>query len=145
PPASCSRPTASSTAPSSARSSRTPTPPARSAVASTKRAAGSSVRRAAWFLATAIAAGCGGTQKPPPEEPEPPPLCTYATRSEGLSAESRTLPIATWFAFLLPGYKLASGEVTRPLTNCTGQAVRWSYRDSECPDLEADLAYLPPG
>ncbi len=90
---------------------------------------------------------CSSAPKPPPKDPEPPPLCSYATRSEGLSAESRTLAIATWFSFLLPGYKLASGEVTRPITNCTGQTVRWVYPNSgasDCPDLEADLAYLPP-
>jgi len=103
-------------------------------------------RVGATALAAALGvAACGSAQKPPPEEPAaPPPLCSYATRSEGTSAEARTLAIATWFAFLLPGYKLATGEVTRPLTNCTGQAVRWSYANSECPDLEADLAYLPP-
>jgi hypothetical protein len=97
-------------------------------------------------LAAAVLAGCGSAQKPPPAAAEaaPPPLCSYATRTEGLSAESRKLAIATWFTFLLPGYKLASGEVARPLTNCTGQQVRWSTAGQDCPDLEGDLAYLPP-
>jgi hypothetical protein len=97
------------------------------------------------MLAAAVAFGaCSETQKPPPEEPEAPALCSYATRSQGESAESRTLAIATWFAFLLPGYKLSTGEVARPITNCTGQPVRWTYTGPDCPDLESDLAYLPP-
>jgi hypothetical protein len=96
-------------------------------------------------LAGALVLGCGGPQKPPPvEETEPPPLCSYATRTEATSQEARTLAIATWFAFLLPGYKLATGEVARPLTNCTGQTIKWTTSGQDCPDLEADLAYLPP-
>jgi hypothetical protein len=92
-----------------------------------------------------VLCACGETQKKPPPPPPPPPaLCTYATRTEGNAAASRTLAIATWLAFLLPGYKLKTGEVDRPLTTCTGQKVRWSYGGVECPDLEADLAYLPP-
>jgi hypothetical protein len=95
-------------------------------------------------LALTALAGCGAAQKPSPAEVEPPPLCSYPTRAEGLSAESRKLAIATWYTFLLPGYKLATGEVARPLTNCTGQQVRWTTSGPDCPDLEADLAYLPP-
>jgi hypothetical protein len=99
-------------------------------------------------LGLCLAAGCGETQQ---KKPAPPvataqfvPLCAYATRTEGSSAASRTLAIATWFTFLLPGYKLNTGEVTRPVMNCTGQPVRWTYMNQECPNLEADLAYLPP-
>ena len=90
----------------------------------------------ATLLATAAAA-CAEQQKPEvAEKPdEPPPLCSYATRTEGGSAEARTLAIATWFTFLLPGYKLATGEVARPLTNCTGQQVRWTTSGPDCPDL----------
>src|SRR5262249_49347792 len=101
--------------------------------------------RAAALATVLAAAACAETQKPPAEEPETPALCTYATRSDqGKSDEARTLAIATWFAFLLPGYKLSTGEGTRPITNCTGQPVHWTYTGSDCPDLEADLAYLPP-
>jgi hypothetical protein len=95
--------------------------------------------------AAVLAGACSGPQKPPPavEAPQP-PLCAYATRSEATSTEARTLAIATWFTFLLPGYQLKTGEVTRPMVNCTGQPVAWTYNAPECPNLEADLAYLPP-
>jgi len=100
----------------------------------------------ALVVAAVMAGGCGGSPKPPPAQPEPmtPPLCAYSTRTEGGSVESRTLAIATWFTFLLPGYKLKTSEVTRPLVNCAGQPVRWTYMGPDCPNLEADLAYLPP-
>lgn len=105
------------------------------------------MRAAAGLFALALAAaGCGGAPKPAPAAPAPmaPPLCAYATRTEGGSVEARTLAIATWFTFLLPGYKLNTGEVSRPLVNCTGQPVRWTYVNQDCPNLESELAYLPP-
>jgi len=100
------------------------------------------------FLALGISTlACGGSQKPEPEKPTVeivPSLCTYATRAAGSSSDSRDLATVTWFAFLLPGYKMSTNEVTRPVTNCAGQPVRWAYVGPECPALEADLAYLPP-
>lgn len=73
---------------------------------------------------------------PPPE----PPLCSINTRSN--TADISLAP-ATWFTLLLPGYKLASGEVTRPVLNCASHPVRWKSAAVECPDLEQDLAYRP--
>jgi hypothetical protein len=107
------------------------------------------IRHVAAPVACALLLGaCGGAQKPAPAaaatEVQAPPLCAYATRTEGTSIEARTLAIATWFTFLLPGYKLKTNEVTRPVVNCAGQPVRWTYMNQECPSLEADLAYLPP-
>jgi hypothetical protein len=104
-------------------------------------------RRAALVACALLLGACGSSQKPPPTAPaevQAPPLCAYATRTEGSSVEARTLAIATWFTFLLPGYKLKTNEVSRPVVNCAGQPVRWTYMNQECPNLEADLAYLPP-
>jgi hypothetical protein len=96
-------------------------------------------------LACAAAlSSCGGAQKPAVVEPEAIPLCAYATRAEATSVEARTLAVATWLTFLLPGYKLRTGEVSRPLVNCTGQPVRWTYSGTDCAELEGDVAYLPP-
>jgi hypothetical protein len=90
--------------------------------------------------------GCGAAQKPSPApaaEQRAEPVCTYPTQVVGASGETHDLPAMTWLAFLLPGLKVETGEVTRPVVNCTGQVARWSYEGPECPALELNRSYLP--
>jgi len=94
--------------------------------------------------------GCGSAPKPPPApvarvEPPPPIVCSYNTRGLWATAEMRDLPSITWFTFMLPGFRATSGEVARPVINCTGQSIRWgTLPASECPMTESEQAYLPP-
>lgn len=74
--------------------------------------------------------------KPPPEKP----LCAISTRSTNADI---SLAPATWFTLLLPGFRLDSGEVNRPVVDCAGRPVRWRSAAVECADLEQDLAYRP--
>ena len=96
------------------------------------------------LLAIALLATACHEKKPRPRTPAAPPpeppLCGINTRST--SADISLAP-ATWFTLLLPGYRLSTGEVVRPVTDCAGRPVRWRSSAVECPDLEQDLAYRP--
>ena len=110
-----------------------------------------SILAAACLGALAGAGACAAPPKPAPAataapvERPPPIVCSYNARGLWATADMRDLPAITWFTFMLPGFKPTTGEVARPVINCTGQSVRWgALPASECPMTEAEQAYLPP-
>lgn len=120
-------------------------PRARRVVTVVPYAAGGLLGLVLWGVAPL---GCGTSTPPPPPtpavEPRVEPVCTYPTRVVGAAGETRDLTLMTWFAFLLPGFRMATAEVARPVVTCTGEASRFGYAGPDCPALELNHSYLPP-
>jgi hypothetical protein len=90
-------------------------------------------QRAAFAAALLLAAACG--PRKPVEGPAPLPSCVLPTTAvTGATPAERKLTAPYWFRLLLPSYDYNTGQLRRPVRDCTGQLVAW--QPSRCGDPE---------
>jgi hypothetical protein len=87
----------------------------------------------ATFATVLSAAACG--PRKPVEGPAPLPSCVLATTAvTGATPAERKLTAPYWFRLLLPSYDYNTGQLRRPVRDCSGQLVAW--QPSRCGDPE---------